>query len=77
MIELIRRQWDSNQQVPGSTVVRFTIQRSGAIEEVAVDRESGYFALDMSAQRAILFDSPTPTLAGSVHGEQTDCSFDF
>ena len=65
MIELIRRQWDSNQQVPGSTVVRFSIERSGAIEDVAVDRESGYFGLDMSAQRAIFLTRQLPPLPGA------------
>lgn len=62
MIQLIRRQWDSNQQVPGVTIVKFTIQRSGIIEEVGVDRSSGYFALDTSAQRAILLTPQLPPL---------------
>ena len=62
MVQLIRQRWDSNQQVPGVAVVRFTIQRSGAIGDVAVDRSSGYFALDMSAQRAILLVRLLPPL---------------
>ena len=62
MLQLIRRQWNSNQQVPGRTVLRFTIQRDGAIAGVAVDRSSGYFALDMSAQRAILLTNQLPGL---------------
>ena len=44
------------------TIVRFTIQRSGIIEEVGVDRSSGYFALDTSAQRAILLTPQLPPL---------------
>lgn len=62
MLDLIRRQWNANQQVPGMTVLRFTIQRDGAIDGVAVDRSSGYFALDMSAQRAILLTAQLPGL---------------
>ena len=62
MLQVIRRQWDSNQQVPGLVVVRFTIQRDGAIVDVAVDRSSGYFALDTSAQRAILLTQQLPPL---------------
>lgn len=62
MLQVIRRQWDSNQQVPGVSVVRFTIQRDGAVAAVAVDRSSGYLALDMSAQRAILLTSQLPPL---------------
>jgi len=62
MIELIRQRWDSKQQVPGSAVVRFSIDRSGIIEDVSIDRGSGYFALDMSAQRAILLTRQLPPL---------------
>ena len=62
MLQLIRRQWNSNQQVPGMTVLQFTIERDGAIAGVSVDRSSGYFALDMSAQRAILLTNQLPGL---------------
>ena len=65
MLQLIRRQWDQDQQVPGVSVVRFTIQRDGAVGGVAVDRSSGYLALDMSAQRAILLTSQLPPLPGA------------
>ncbi len=54
MLELIERRWDSNQSVPGTVVVRFAIPRSGVIEDVGVDRGSGYVALDLAAQRAVL-----------------------
>ena len=62
MIELIRRRWDNNQRVTGSVVVRFTIGRNGAIGGVGVDRSSGYLALDMSAQRAVLLTRALPPL---------------
>ena len=62
MIELIRRRWDNNQRVTGSVVVRFTIERSGAIGGVGVDQSSGYLALDMSAQRAVLLTRALPPL---------------
>ena len=68
MLQLIRRQWDSHQQVPGVAVIRFTIHRDGGIEDVAVDRSSGYFALDMSAQRAIRLTPQLPPLP-SAFGE--------
>ena len=62
MIVLIRRRWDPNQDVPGTSVVRFTVQRNGMIDDVVVDRGSGYFALDMSAQRAVLMTGELPPL---------------
>ena len=54
MLDLIRRRWDRNQRVTGTVVVRFEIGRSGRIDAVTVDRGSGYLALDMAAQRAVL-----------------------
>lgn len=62
MIDAIRRRWDRNQRVTGSVVVRFTVNRSGAIDGVGVDRSSGYLALDMSAQRAVLLTRALPPL---------------
>lgn len=62
MLELIRQHWDNRQRVPGRVVVRFTIERSGAIEGVAVARTSGYLALDQSARRAVLLTRTLPRL---------------
>ena len=62
MIDAIRRRWDKNQRVTGSVVVRFIIDRSGIIDDVGVDRSSGYLALDMSAQRAVLLTRALPPL---------------
>ena len=62
MMELLRRRWDANQQVPGQVVIRFTIRRNGAIEDVGVQRGSGYVALDLSAQRAVLLTRQLPPL---------------
>ena len=62
MLELIRRRWDSNQQVPGRVAVRFTIQRNGTIENVGLHGGSGYISLDLSAQRAVLLTRQLPRL---------------
>ncbi len=62
MVDSIRRRWDNNQRVTGSVVVHFTIQRSGVIGGVGVDRSSGYHALDLSAQRAVLLTRALPPL---------------
>ena len=62
MLELIRRQWDNNQRVPGLVVVRFAIQRSGAITGVQVARSSGHVALDLGAQRAVVLAARMPPL---------------
>ena len=54
MLDLIQRRWDRHQRVTGTVIVRFEIGRSGRIDAVTVDRGSGYLALDLAAQRAVL-----------------------
>ena len=65
MISLIRERWDSNQQMPGTVVIKFDIGRDGRLGGVEIDRSSGQMALDQSARRAILLTRqlpPIPTL---------------
>jgi TonB family protein len=62
MLQLIQRNWSSKQQVAGETVVKFTIQRDGLLTNVEVEKSSGYFALDQTAQRALLLTRQLPPL---------------
>ena len=54
MVTLIQRGWQSDQGMRGATVMRFTITRGGSIEGVTVERPSGFLALDLAAERALL-----------------------
>jgi TonB family protein len=54
MVDLIQRNWMNRQGVTGKTTMKFTVTRNGAIEQVQVERPSGFFALDTAAQRALL-----------------------
>jgi periplasmic protein TonB len=54
MITLIQRNWQSNQGVAGKVVMKFTITRAGAIENVQVEQPSGFLAHELAAQRALL-----------------------
>jgi TonB family protein len=54
MIALIQRNWQSTQATTGSVVMKFTITRSGAIENVQVEQPSGFLAHELAAQRALL-----------------------
>jgi TonB family protein len=73
MVTLIQRNWQSNQGVSGSTLMQFTITRSGSIQGVRIERPSGFVALDLAAERALLLTRlpelpvqfPNPTL--TVH----------
>jgi outer membrane biosynthesis protein TonB len=54
MITLIQRNWVSKHGVAGTTGMKFTITRGGTIEQVSVEFPSGFVALDLAAQRALL-----------------------
>jgi TonB family protein len=54
MLELIRRNWDYKQQASGANTVKFTIQRDGTLTAVQLEKPSGYPALDLLSNRALL-----------------------
>jgi len=60
MVSLIQRNWDQNQGVVGTTLMKFTIERDGAIVMPQLERSSGFYALDNAAQRALLLAKLTP-----------------
>lgn len=65
MLNLIRRNWDDRQQARGVTVMRFVIQRDGTITDIAVERSSGYPALDFMAERSLRATRQLPPLPGA------------
>jgi TonB family protein len=62
MIQLIQRNWKSQQQVPGETLMKYVIQRDGRLTNIEVERSSGYFALDQTSERALLSTRQLPPL---------------
>ena len=62
MLSLIQKRWDRRQGVTGLSVVRFTVERDGSIEDVDVAQSSGYAVLDRSARRAVLLTRQLPPL---------------
>jgi TonB family protein len=59
---LIQRNWNSKQQVAGRTIVKFTVQRDGRLTDIQIEQPSGYFALDQTAQRALVLTRQLPPL---------------
>jgi TonB family protein len=53
MVIAIRRNWDQNQGLVGSTTMMFTITRNGIIQTPQVEKSSGFVALDNAATRAL------------------------
>jgi TonB family protein len=65
MIDAIKRAWVQNQGgAVGQSIVKFTIQRDGSITNVSVERQSGNYALDAAAQRAVVATRTLPPLPG-------------
>jgi TonB family protein len=62
MIQLIQRNCNFRQQVTGVTLMKFVIQRDGRLTNIEVERPSGYFALDQTAQRALMVTRQLPPL---------------
>lgn len=72
MVVAIRRNWDQNQGVVGSTTMVFTVVRSGTIQAPQVEKSSGFVVLDNAAMRALqlsrlpplpsAFENPTLTV---------------
>ena len=62
MLELIRRNWDYRQQAVGANTLKFMIQRDGTLTAIQVEKPSGYPALDLMSQRALLLTKKIPSL---------------
>jgi TonB family protein len=64
VVQRIQGNWASKQSVTGRVVVKFTIQRDGAVTDVQVFQPSGMIALDTAAYRAVLLTQRVPPLPG-------------
>jgi TonB family protein len=72
MVAIVRRSWDQNHGVVGSTTMQFTILRNGVIDSPKVEKSSGFVVLDNAALRALqltrlpplpaAFENPTLTV---------------
>jgi TonB family protein len=53
MLATIERNWRRNQGTTGATVMKFTILKSGRLDNIEIERTSGVGLLDLAAQRAL------------------------
>jgi protein TonB len=74
MMDKIKSNWNQQVELPGSVVVKFTIQRDGRLTDTIVEQTSGTLSLDQNALRAVMVTRqlvalpaafPNPTL--TVH----------
>lgn len=69
MVQVVQRNWQQNQGVDGTVVIKFTIQRSGALANIEVEKQSVPF-LNLAAQRAVVATRQLPPLPAAFTGEQ-------
>jgi TonB family protein len=69
MVQVVQRNWQQNQGVDGTVVVKFTIQRSGLLTNIEVEKQSAPF-LNLAAQRAVIGTRQLPPLPGAFTGDQ-------
>jgi TonB family protein len=62
MTTSIKRNWDPNQPVAGSVIIRFTVLKDGRLADISVFQPSGYQVLDWAAQRAVSVTAKLPPL---------------
>ena len=77
MTERIRNNWNRRQPVTGQVTIRFTIQRDGRITGVERETSSGHFALDTSAERAVLLTRQLPYLPPAFPADSLTVHLDF
>lgn len=77
MVGLIRNNWNAAAEVTGETVIKFTIQRDGTIGDVALEKSSGYTALDLTAQRAVYMTRQLPGLPAAFSNETLTVHLNF
>ena len=76
----VARNWrsqDLDSTVRNPVVVTFDILRTGKVPNVRVARSSGNFAMDQSAQRAILLSNPFPPLPAQYERDSATIEFWF
>lgn len=69
MVQLVQRNWQANQGVDGTVVVKFSVRRDGLINDIEVEQQSTPF-LNLAAQRAVVATRQLPPLPAPFTGDQ-------
>jgi protein TonB len=78
--ERVAQNWrsqDLDSRIRNRVAVSFDIRRDGSISNVRVSQSSGNFALDQSAQRAIIQSNPMPALPREFERDVASIEFWF
>ena len=62
MISRIKAIWNSNQNINGLTIVKFTIRRDGMLNDISLEQSSSFPIADLAAERAVVLTKQLPPL---------------
>ena len=62
MVARIKANWNERQNIAGLTMIKFTIQRDGTLQDVMLEQSSSFPIADLSAQRAVILTKQLPPL---------------
>ena len=77
MVNLIRRNWNSKLGASGSTLMKFTIERDGRLTGIEVEQSSGFAAVDLESQRALVLTRQVPALPSAYTNESLTVHLNF
>jgi TonB family protein len=69
MVQVVQRNWQQQQGVDGTVVVKCTIQRNGLLTDIEIEKQSIPF-LNLAAQRAVVATRQLPPLPAAFTGDQ-------
>jgi len=62
MTQRIQQNWNPRAETVGDVIVKFTIGRDGTLGNIQLEKSSGYTALDLGAERALVSTRQLPAL---------------
>lgn len=77
MVQLIRRNWNQEQGVPGRVVVKYTIRRDGMLTQIELVKASNNFLLDQESRRAVINTKQLPPLPPEYTGQNLTIHLTF
>lgn len=77
MLQVIEGRWNNRQEFIGEVKMKFTIQRDGRITDIVQETDSGYLALDQSAERALRLVGRLPPLPSRYSEDQLTVHLTF
>ena len=77
MVDRIKKNWNQNQKVDGTVIMKYMIQRNGQITDIEVGTSSRNPLLDLAAQRALINTRMLAPLPEGYSGQRLPVELEF